>query len=221
MPDVGVFVARQREFDLYTPAEVDRPLPAVILVPGPVPADIARPRDWPVYTGYGRLLANRDVSAAVVELPYHAMSQAPVLADRLAEVIDNVRSAEHVDSARIAVWAFSGGARLMGRWLASSPAWLRCIALTYPVLGGPESVGTQAKSVRPGRPIVLTRVGRELPQRQATVDEFLAVADRVGLRVDRIDVPDGRHGFDLLDHTEQSRDAVLAAVDAVVGHLLR
>jgi hypothetical protein len=34
-------------------------------------------------------------------------------------------------------------------------------------------------------------------------------------------VPDGRHGFDVLDHTAQSRHAVIEAVDLVSEHLLR
>jgi hypothetical protein len=35
-----------------------------------------------------------------------------------------------------------------------------------------------------------------------------------------IEVPDGQHGFDFLDRTEQSRRAVIEAADLVVENLL-
>jgi hypothetical protein len=34
--------------------------------------------------------------------------------------------------------AFSGGELPVGRWLAGSPAWLGCLALSYPLLRGCE-----------------------------------------------------------------------------------
>jgi beta-phosphoglucomutase-like phosphatase (HAD superfamily) len=51
------------------------------------------------------------------------------------------------------------------------------------------------------------------------VDDFLTAAagHAAGLRV--IDVPNGQHGFDCLDHTEESRTAVTAALEAVHGAL--
>jgi acetyl esterase/lipase len=120
------------EFDLYRLARSSSPLPAVVFVHGPVPAQApVRPRDWPVFEGYGRLAAVR------------------------------------------------------------------------------------------GLPIVLTRVGRERPEVQATVDAFLAVAAAVDAAVEVIDVPDGQHGFDALDHVPRSGEAVTEAMDAVHRHVLR
>ena len=65
-------------------------------------------------------------------------------------------------------------------------------------------------------PIVLTRVGRERPQIAATVDEFTSAAGRCGARLEIIDVPGGQHGFDMLDHTDESRQAVRRALNAVL-----
>jgi len=39
---------------------------------------------------------------------------------------------------------------------------------------------------------------------------------RTGVEVEIIDVPDGHHGFDAKDYTEQSRQAVTAAVRSVL-----
>ena len=85
----------------------------------------------------------------------------------------------------------------------------------------PAEPAEQAAAVRPGRPLVLTRVGRESARIQATVDGFLSAAASTSTVVDIVDVPDGQHGFDMLDHTEASRRAVIAATDLVIDHLRR
>lgn len=220
VPATGT-VTRHEDFDIYRP-DGDQTLPAVVFVPGPMPAEFpARPRAWPVYAGYGRLMASRGVIAVVPDLHYYAIGQWPEASDDLSAVIESVRVLEAVDSDRIAVWAFSAGGLLVGRWFAHSPQWLRCLALTYPMLAVPEDPAGQAAAVQPGRPLVLTRVGRESASIQATVDVFLSAAARTGAVVDVVEVPDGRHGFDLLDHSEASARAVVEAADLVIDHLLR
>ena len=66
---------------------------------------------------------------------------------------------------------------------------------------------------------MLTRVGLERPNIAATVTEFLAAAREGGAALEVIDVPDGHHSFENIDHTEQARDAVRSAVQTVLTHL--
>jgi acetyl esterase/lipase len=223
VPAAGVVVERLGELDLYRPAATPPPLPAVVFVHGPVPAQApVRPRDWPVYVGYGRLAAGGGLVGVAVDLEYPGLPAWPAAADRLGNVVEAVRSRPEVDADRVALWAFSGGGMLVGRWLAESPAWLRCIALSYPILRFPLPAGSPPSPcdvLGPGRPIVLTRVGRERPEVQATVDAFLARAAAVHAAVEVIDLPDGQHGFDCLDHAPWSRNAVTAAMNAVHRHL--
>lgn len=208
VPSTGMSVIEQAERDMYQPDGVDGPLPAVIIVTGTSPAAYPiRPRQWPVYQGYGRLAASRGVLGVVLDVRYHDMTEAPTVAAELPGLVESVRALDIVDENRIAVWAFSAGAMLVGHWFEESPEWLRCLALTYPVLSG-------LPPVRPGRPLVVTRVGQERPEWLAEVDKLVASG-----AVHVIDVPDGQHGFDGLDHTEQSRSAVTEAADYVVGQL--
>ncbi|MCS7478066.1 hypothetical protein ACFFQW_13655 [Umezawaea endophytica] len=202
-------VEQRDGYDLYLPPGVKKPVPAVVVVPGPAPARYPfRPRQWPVYQGYSRLVAARGVAGVVVDQPYHSVEDVAEQAEVVARVVEAVRAADEVDGDRVAVWAFSGGALLVGRWLGESPEWLRCLAFSYPLLGS-------ADEVRPGRPLVVTRVGLELPERQVTVDRLLEQAPDAQV----VEVPDGQHAFDVLDHTEQSRNAVEQAVGLVLGHL--
>jgi dienelactone hydrolase len=205
-PDTAeIEVCRRDEYDLYTrPADPHSPL--VVFVHGPVQGAGLRPRCWPVYRGYGSLTANAGIAAAVVDLDYTNVAALDAPITQLRELLDVARAEGAVDPDRVVIWAFSGGARLVGGWLEDPPQWLKGIALTYPVLQPLTRVRTR---------VVVTRVGLENPTIQATVDQLLALAPAA----DVIAVNGGQHGFDMLDHTDESRRAVNSALDAV-AHLL-
>lgn len=68
-------------------------------------------------------------------------------------------------------------------------------------------------------PFVLSRVEKERAEIDATVAEFLHAAEGTDLRLEVIPVPDARHGFEAVDHTDPARRAVERAVRTVLGHL--
>ncbi|WP_282694471.1 alpha/beta fold hydrolase [Streptomyces sp. CC208A] len=219
---------RHGRVDLHLP-DSEAPRPAVVLVHGgPVQAGRRpTPRDTPFYRGYARLAASRGAVGVTLDHRLHALTDYPRAAGDLTEALDLVRAHPRVDPNRIALWFFSGGGLLATDWLAVPPPWLRCLALTYPVLGTPPGWETVGSRFRPadalagtGRlPLVLTRAGREHPGFAATVRDFLAAAGRHGTDLELVDVPDGRHGFETLDPTDASRAAVVRAMDTVLRHL--
>ena len=227
---------RRDTADVYLPAASAGPArPAVVLVHGgPVPAGHApSPRDWPVYRGYGSLLAGRGVVAVMFDHPLHGVEDYPRCDAHVRELVDRAREHPRVDGDRIALWCFSGAGPLCAAWLRDPPSWLRCVALSYPLLGGPalappfrpidavEAVGAAAAAGVAGAmrantlPIVLTRVGRERPDRAEAVAAFVAAARTADADLTIVDVPDGRHGFDAGDDTDDARRAVREAVDHV------
>jgi hypothetical protein len=68
-------------------------------------------------------------------------------------------------------------------------------------------------------PIVLSRVELERPEIAVTVPEFLSAAGDCGATVQVIDVPRAHHGFETIDQTDRTRDAVTHGVRSVLGHL--
>jgi acetyl esterase/lipase len=210
--------------DFYVPD--DGPRPAVIIVHGgPLPAELEpKPRDWPVYRAYGSLLAQRGVVGVTVGHRLHSPADYPTANQDVHDAVEAVRADPRVDADRVALWFFSGGGMLSTDWLLSPPSWLRCLALTYPLVAPPEGWPVdphfrpiEAVTHAGDLPIVLTRVGLERPDVAVHVDEFATVAAKGNLHV--IDVPNGRHSFDNLDDTDESRDAITSAITAVLARL--
>ena len=218
--------------DIYLP-DGEGPFPIVVVVHGsPLPPGLSSlPRDWPLYRGYGALLAAHGLLTVVPEyqLPITpgpdglALDQAAA-AEQVAAAVAAARADPQAEKDRVVLWFFSGGAVLSAGWLQDPPPWLRGVALTYPVLdplpgmlADPRHPVATAVVGRSGAvpPLLLTRPGLEHPGFAAGAEAFRAAAVRAGAEVEVIDVPQGRHGFDAVDHTDASRDAVRRAVDWV------
>lgn len=220
---------RQDGLDLYVPPGAPGPLPAVVFVHGgPVPPEAhPGPRDWPTLTGYARSAAGRGVVGVVVEHRLHAVSDYARAAADVAAAVERVRADPRVDADRIALWFFSGGGLISAAWLDTPPPWLRCLAACYPVMAPLANWGwtdsrflpVEAVARAASLPVVLVRAGLETPAIAGTVEEFVAAADRAGARLDVVDVPNGHHGFETVDPTEESREAVRRALRTVLNHL--
>ncbi len=192
-----------------------------------------QPRDWPVYQGYATAVAQRGLVAVTVDHSLiRGFDQLTTAADEVEAAVGVLRADPQIDPDRVGMWFFSGSGLLAGEWLDSRPDWLRCVALTYPYLATPpgvdelvsaaEVIGKHDRGGRAGNvstsvlPVLLTRVGRERAELAGPVAEFVSAG---GTALDIIDVPKGQHGFDMLDHDEESRAAVTKALDWAIAHL--
>ncbi|RNH98682.1 hypothetical protein EEZ25_25160 [Micromonospora aurantiaca] len=230
-------VERHGDVDLHVPAG-DGWHPAVVVVHGvPGPPEAPDARDWPLYRGYGALLAEAGVLTAIPRLTLASPDDLYTVAARVAAAAEMLRADPRVDADRLGLWFFSGAGLLLGDWLRDPPAWLRGVAATYPLLAPlpgwppvdprfrpidaldlPAGAGVgAARTEGAARPtLVLTRAGRERPEVAPTIEAFTAVAQRRGIPLCVVDVPNGQHGFDALDHTEESRAAVRTARDTLL-----
>ena len=228
LPVPAATVERIGSVDLYLPVATG-PAPAIVLVHGgPLPAALTpRPRDWPVFQGYGgaRRRPGRLRGDPRPRLPRTARRWPwgqPISAppwNWSAPIRASTPTGSHSGSSPAA-------GLLAGDWLRNPPSWLRCVGLTYPLLGElpnwplEERWRADLAVAEAGRlPIVLTRVGREAPQIAVTVTAFTDAAEAAGANLEIIDVPNGRHSFDLLDHTDESRAAVQQAMTLVINAL--
>ncbi|MEU0333828.1 alpha/beta hydrolase [Streptomyces sp. NPDC006193] len=219
---------RRGHVDLYVP-DAAGPRPAVIFVHGgPVPAGARpKPRDWPTLVGYARLAAAEGVIGVTLDHRLHDVADYERAAADVTAAVELVRSDPRVDAGRIALWFFSAGGLLAADWLTEPPAWLRCLAASYPILAPLPNWGLTGSRFHPvgavahagSLPVVLLRAGRESPEIAATVEAFVTAAEDGGAHLELIDVPNGRHGFETLDAPEEVRPALRHAVRSVVAHL--
>ncbi|MEU3877853.1 MULTISPECIES: alpha/beta fold hydrolase [Streptomyces] len=224
-------VPRERHgtVDLYLPPGTDGPLPAIVFVHGgPVPAGAQpTPRDWPTFVGYGRYAAEQGVVGATLDHRLHDVGDYERAAGDVAAAVELVRADPRVDGDRVALWFFSGGGLLTADWLAAPPQWLRCVAATYPILAPLPNWGLTGDRFRAASaiahagalPFLLTRVGLEMPEIAATVEEFVAAAEDCGSNIEVIDAPHAHHGFETRDVTDESRAVVRRAMRGVLAHL--
>jgi acetyl esterase/lipase len=221
---------RDGAIDVFTRlSQTERPRAVVVFVHGgPLPPEVTpRPRDWPVFQGYGALAAAAGLVAVTLDHRLHTIADYDAATRDVASAVEHARGLVGVDPDNVALWIFSGGGPLSAEYLAAPPPWLRCLALTYPLLGCPPEFDPEGRfnavdavATAPDLPILLTRVGHELPDLARLQDSFVETAKAKGARLEIIEVPNGQHGFDNQDHTEESRAAVRQAMTWVVQHTL-
>ena len=228
------------KLDAYIPAGAkagDR-FPAVILISGGGGAAPGE-ADWRkagVYTSYGRLLA----ASGFVALPFtkrYARGYETTMngEEDTLDLVKYVRAhnAElNVDPDRIAVWVFSGGGWMMAPFLRERPTYVRALVAFYAVLDVPadssmpdtvkqQMVRFSSAANAPFRvggccaaPVFIARAGLDGEALNAGIDRFVAEAKKEGnyIDVELMEHPQGRHGFDILDDNERSREIIRAAV---------
>ncbi|MET8165889.1 dienelactone hydrolase family protein [Streptomyces sp. NPDC005329] len=219
---------RRGSVDLYVP-DADGPRPAVVFVHGgPVPAGARpTPRDWPTLVGYARLAAAEGMVGVTLDHRLHDVADYERAAADVTAAVEQVRADPRVDADRVALWFFSGGGLLTADWLTEPPAWLRCLAASYPILAPLPNWGLTGTRFRPDRavahagtlPVVLLRAGRETPEIAASVEAFVTAAKDCGAQLELVDLPNSHHGFETADPPEEVRPALRHAMRSVVAHL--
>jgi Flp pilus assembly protein TadD/dienelactone hydrolase len=190
--------------DVYAPPGAKSPLPGVVFVngvgmwPGGTPL-----RTWGQYTSWPRLIA----ASGMVAITFDARGEqanAEDVRDVFAYVEDHAKDLG-VDASHVAAWACSANVRsalavLMG---PDAPA-LETAVLYY----GAGDV----TSFRPDLPVLLVRAGRDRPQMNEMLDRLTTQAVGANAPWTVMNVPNGHHAFDVLDDTEESREAVRGTV---------
>lgn len=226
--------------DVYGPAAGEKArLPAVVLIHGgPVPN--ARPKDWGVFTSYGRLLA---ASGFVAVTFNHGFSSPERLLDAAAHVesaIAHVRANADglgIDPDRIGLWAFSGGGPFLSAAIRDRPPFVRALVAFYAILdlrarppGASAAVTDEMRRdlsplVHLGAegtamaPIFIARAGLDHPLLNGPLDRFVQEALARNLTLDVMNHATGRHGFDILDDDARSREIIARTLDFLKARL--
>ena len=229
------------KLDVYQPLALPAAArrPAIVFIHGgPLPpgADpsMPKPKDWGVFQSYGQLAA---ASGFVGVTFNHRLYSLQAYDDSAADVqaaIDHVRAnaAElAVDPDRIAVWAFSGGGPLLGFAYRDAPPWLKAVVSYYAILDLPPDGTAPGASERlsPLRhlkssgktppPTFIGRAGKDSPLINASVSAFVAAALDRNASVELFTLPEGQHGFDLMDDHDRTRECIARTLEFLRARL--
>ncbi len=232
---------RELKADIYIPAgakAADR-FPAVVLISGGG-IEGGPGRDWRdagVYVSYGRLLA----ASGFVGVPFskrYARGPEGIAHGEsdLRDLIGHLRehAAEYnINPDRLAVWAFSGGGLLLGMPLRDTPPYIRAIVSYYAIMGVPSQVPEQERArfdqiaplsvlrraTAPLPPIFIARAGLDNPGLNEHIDAFVKEANARNVKIEFHNHAHGRHGFDIIDPNDRSREIIRATLDFLRAHL--
>ncbi|HEY6572481.1 MAG TPA: hypothetical protein VI198_04110, partial [Candidatus Eisenbacteria bacterium] len=192
-------------FDLFHPVAATgrshspqgRRAPLVVFVNG---VGIADPplRRWGGYQSWGRLVAMSGMAAVT-----HDSRRETPREDLEALIAHLRRNAERygIDPENIAIWASSANLR-HGSWYALNPAnkHVKAAAFYY---GGIDTT-----YLRGDLPVFVARAGLDFQGTNAGMDGFVARSLARNAPVTVVNLPNGRHGFDVTDPEEASRDVI-------------
>lgn len=231
------------KMNIYSPALLsgEARVPAVFFVHGgPIPEQYM-PTQWGVFISYGELAA----ASALVGVSFNHRLYAPSDFERsqadVAAAINYVRehAAElNVDADRIALWYFSGGGPLLSAVLRDRPSYVRCVLAFYAFLDMRHTVPADADAAKVARatelsaaaqvrakggglPMFVARAGLDQPMINRSIDTFVQEALAGNAPLDLMNHPAGRHGFDILDDDERSREIIARAVAFAQVHVRR
>jgi sugar lactone lactonase YvrE/acetyl esterase/lipase len=221
----------RKRVDLYLPPETTTPAPLVVLVHTASRSDLdIAPNSWNSNVTRARALAAAGLAAAVFnhEMRFYPMRPREPAAD-LQRVIDYLRRKAgelSLDPSRVCVVAYGDGAPLLSPILEQPPAYLKCLAMFYPLLDireprfvaadEPDEVKSSFSPLiqlyRAGAavpPLLLIYGGQDNPDAVADAQRFERVARSLQARID------------VLVHAEASAGFDVAAPDATTVRILR
>jgi dienelactone hydrolase len=209
---------RALAMDAYLPAgrAPGARVPAVLLVHGEAdPALLRGVRGWGQYSGWGRLLAGQGMAGVAFEhrAILDAGFEAVVAEVEAALAAVGERAGDlGVDPERVGVAAFSAGVVLTAAVLPGAAGRVRCAVLCY----GPLSDLAPNPALPP---LLVVRAGRDDPELNRTIDQFVAPATAGHLTVELVHQPDGHHAFDVADDSDASRQVIGRVLAFLRGHL--
>ncbi len=225
LPHEPVTPASSDGLDLYLPRS-GAPAPAVMMVHGgPIRRDRpVQPRQWPVFRGYGALLAQAGMVGVMFEHGFVDDDSLGIARADVRTALDLVRSDPRVDPERIGLWFFSVGGLLMGSFLGPAPEGVQAVAGTYTLADDPDLAGTAllpALETAPTStvPLLLVRPEHDFDWIAPVTDDLLARCAAADRPIDVIEVAGAHHTFEGVDDTDESRDAIRGSVAWFAEHL--
>ena len=211
--------------DIYYPPalKAGEHLPAIVFVLGfPNSVQFGKLKEWRIYMDWARLAAVSGFAGVL----YETTSPETDIGDLLDHLRRNA-AALSIDENRFALWSSSGNVlTALTVLMGERQAFIRCAALYYGLMLAPDQkfldslidLNKQVKFSMAGLdkiknwhrdlPLFIARAGKDTEVVNQGLDHFAAscLANNVPLTL--LNYAEGRHGFDMVDDTDQSREII-------------
>ena len=153
-------------------------------------------------------------------------------ANNVCTAVDYIRTYAdtfQLDPDRLCLLAFSGGGPLLSFALRDQPDYIRCIAAFYAMLDLQASKSHKRvirKTFSPAAyltnnniPILVARAGKDRANINRSIESFINMAANTNVPVKLLEHAGGRHGFDILDDDDRSRQIVAETITFIMDAL--
>jgi acetyl esterase/lipase len=234
---------KELKMDIYVPATAgkNKRVPAIIFVHGgPAPPGLVSlpPKDWGVFTSYGRLAAASGMAGITFNHRHHGLTK-EMLESSFADVKDAIefinKMAESfkIDKSKLCLWAFSGGGCHLSIPLRQKMKNIRCLVSYYAVMNLKYFISPAPKKELaafldqlapiqyikendfPFPPILIARAGMDMPAIHRSIKEFTDQAIEANILIELLNHPKGRHGFDVLNNEARSRAIIARTLEFI------
>jgi acetyl esterase/lipase len=229
--------------DVYSPPNLEKGerRPAVIFVHGGAGAENT-PKDWGIYTSWGRLIAASDLIG--VTFTHRLSAEKTSLEDAasdLAAAINYVRTnadSLNIDKDRICLAVYSAGGALLASAIRDKPEYIRCLVGFYAFMdirqsGNLYTPNESKESLQKFSPITylasdsdkiapifIARAGRDqVPTMNDSIDRFSREALSKNISLTIVNHSSGVHGFDNQNDDNRSREIIQNAIAFMKLHL--
>jgi dipeptidyl aminopeptidase/acylaminoacyl peptidase len=232
------------KYDLYYPAGYNykQPLPAVILVHGDgSPEMLEHIKDSGQYRGWGQLMAASNlIGITFNHRSSEGFSKLKVVMEDLTALIQTVLSqAEqlNLDPQRLGLMVFSAGTPYGLSYFLAHPELFQCGVTYYGAMDlrplryqlGEEVSDQELANFSPVYlleqnqiqmpPLLVVKAALDRPGLNALIDQFVQLAQSQGRTLELLTHSQGRHGFDILDDDDQSRQIIQETLRFLQRHL--
>lgn len=226
--------------DIYSPPSIKggAKLPAVIYIHGGrIPPNLlTKPKDWGVYQSHGKLIAASGFIGITFNHRYYGydyLDEAQSDVDSLIEYIRSNADTLNIDKNRIIVWAFSAGGMFLSHAIRDRPSYIRGIVAYYTMLDArlmrkqaPSSISNETlrdysplyylqSAEKMVMPIFIARAGQDDINLNKIIDNFAQEAINKNVNLDFSNHTSGRHGFDVHNDDERSREIIKQTLEFI------
>lgn len=190
---------QQLTFDLYRPkgARAEDRFPLVFFVNGVGDRELPL-KHWGPYRSWAKLCAASGMAAVL-----HNAREGQTAED-LADAVTQVREQAPklgIDPDNICIWASSANLQTGFPYATDvSNTFVKCAVFYYGAL--------DSTRVRHDLPVLVARAGLDMPWQNVTVDAYVARSLVLNAPLTLLNLPNGRHGFDVIDKNDASREMV-------------